>query len=283
VADFVTIKYSASGVPLWTNLYNGPGNSYDSAVAVAVDGNGNVVVTGNSGEGGPVYRGRLRDHQVFCAGVALWTNRFNGPANDEDSARALAVDGNGNVVVTGNSAVGVVGGVLWNCATVAYSAVGVPLWTNLYNGGNGGSTANALAVDGNGNVVVTGSSDVDYLTIMYSAAGVAVVDQSLQRPWERTGLCNRGGCGSKWQRVATGTSVGGGGNSDYLTIKYSSAGAPLWTNRYNGPGNGYDYAAAVAVDANGNVFVTGGEIPITRRWRFRARACRCGPIATTAR
>jgi hypothetical protein len=59
--------------------------------------------------------------------------------------------------------------------------------------------------------------------------------------------------------IVTGGSTGSGGDSDYATIKYSSAGVPLWTNRYNGPGNGDDYAYAVAVDGSNNVIVTGAS------------------------
>src|SRR6266566_7549523 len=44
----------------------------------------------------------------------------------------------------------------------------------------------------------------------------------------------------------TGSSFGS--NYDFATIKYSNAGAPLWTNRYNGPRNGDDFANAISVD-----------------------------------
>src|SRR5262245_23992691 len=39
--------------------------------------------------------------------------------------------------------------------------------------------------------------------------------------------------------------------ADMLVIKYSGAGVGLWTNRYNGPGNGDDVANAVALDGSG--------------------------------
>ena len=67
--DYATIKYSSAGVPLWTNRYNGPANSEDEPIAVAVDGSNNVIVTGYSLSAyGRLYR--LRDNQVFERGGA---------------------------------------------------------------------------------------------------------------------------------------------------------------------------------------------------------------------
>lgn len=44
---------------------------------------------------------------------------------------------------------------------------------------------------------------------------------------------------------------------DFLTLKYSPEGKLLWRARYNGPGNDVDRAHSLAVDAEGNVYVTG--------------------------
>ena len=50
-----------------------------------------------------------------------------------------------------------------------------------------------------------------------------------------------------------GQSTGTAGTYDYVTIKYASSGAALWTNRFHGSGTGSDQANALAVDADGNV------------------------------
>jgi uncharacterized delta-60 repeat protein len=254
--DYATVQYSSAGMALWTNRYNGPGNNYDQAQAVAVDDSNNVIVTGTSSGSGSSYD--YATIQYSSAGVPLWTNLYNGPGNSNDYAYAVAVDVSNNVIVTGYS----YNGTNSDYATVEYSSAGVPLWTNLYNGpGNSNDYAYAVAVDRSNNVIVTGYSynatNGDYATIKYSSAGMPL--------W--TNRYNGQGNGSDWAEavavdrsgnvIVAGYSRGSGGDYDYATIKYSSAGVPLWTNRYNGPGHYDDEATSVAVDHSGNVIVTG--------------------------
>jgi uncharacterized delta-60 repeat protein len=261
-ADYVTIKYSSDGVPLWTNRYNGPGSGNDYARAVAVDGSNNVIVAG-----GPAYA----TIKYSSAGQPLWTNRYARTGSSDDQAYALAVDGSNNVIVTGCS---------WSMntddyATIKYSSDGQPLWTNRYRMpiGNNYDYAQAVAVDGSNDVIVTGYSygsdhGYHYATIKYSSAGSPL--------WTNryNGWTNDNGPGNPADLatavvtdasnniIVTGYSTNYYTAYDYATIKYSSTGVPLWTNRYNGPWNGPDSAYSVAVDRNGNVIVTGASYGI---------------------
>jgi len=118
--DYATIKYSSAGTPLWTNRYDGPLNISDEAVAVAVDGNYNVVVTGYStSQDYPIpYNKDYVTIKYSGAGVPLWTNRYNGPGNSEDTVAAVVVDQSGYVIVTGGS-VGSEG--YYDIATIKYA------------------------------------------------------------------------------------------------------------------------------------------------------------------
>jgi hypothetical protein len=160
------------------------------------------------------------------------------------------VDSLGNVFVTGLSSPG--SGAPYDYATVAYSSVGIPLWTNRYNGdANGYDWAKAIAVDSNGNVFVTGSSEGGSATIAYSNTGVPL--------WTNRSTGVALALDGSGNVFVTGSSQDSQFNNDYATIKYSGAGVPLWTKRYNGLGSLADTPAAIAVDSDGNVFVTGSS------------------------
>jgi uncharacterized delta-60 repeat protein len=255
--DYATIKYSSTGVPLWTNRY-GSVIGDDVAYAVAVDHSDNVIVTGYSynDSGSSIDYATIK---YSSAGVPLWTNRYNGPGNGFDEAYAMAVDGSNNVIVTGYSTGS---GTYDDYATIKYSSAGAPLWTNRYNGPrNDDDVAYAVAVDGNNDVIVTGYpwsiNSRDYATIKYSSAGVPLWTNRYDGPGNSTDDALAVAVDRSGNVIVTGYSYGSGSSWDYATIKYSSAGIPLWTNRYNGPGNGLDEARAVTVDRSGNVIVTG--------------------------
>ena len=269
--DYATIKYSSAGLPLWTNLYNGPGNDADAAFAVAVDSSNNVIVTGTS-----IGSGSSEDYATIkysSAGVPLWTNRYNGPRNNRDVPYAMAVDGSNSVIVTGYSLSSEISA---DYATIKYSSAGVPLWTNRYNGpGSSGGVANAIAVDSSNSVIVTGYSlsaeslgPADYATIKYSSAGLPLWTNLYNGPGNDADAAFAVAVDSNNNVIVTGTSIGSGSGNDYATIKYSSAGVPLWTNRYDGPGNSNDVATAMVVDHSGNVIVAGYSTGIGSGYDF---------------
>jgi outer membrane protein assembly factor BamB len=194
--------------------------------------------------------------------VQAWIQSYLGPANPNIAhaiGHAIAVDQtNGNVYVTGY-ALKTNGSPAY--ATIAYSSHGTPLWTNLYVGPGDDASALAMAVDSsNGNVYVTGQSvgtiSWEFATVAYSGSGAALWTNCYHNP-------------SFLYAVALTVAVGASGNvyvagaisSDddwrYVTVAYTSGGSPLWTNFYENAPFESAVPAAVAVDAQENVYVTG--------------------------
>jgi hypothetical protein len=251
--SFPALTRGETSVQDWVQRYNGPGNGSDWAYAVAVDSSNNVVVTGYASSSGS---GRLFATLKYSStGMPLWTNLYHGPGTGDDTARAVVVDVNNDVIVTGWSQ-GSGGGV--DYATIKYSSGGVPLWTNRYNAtGNGYDQPNALALDSSNNVVVTGWCNSDYATIKYSGDGVPLWTNRYNGPGNGTDRTYAVGVDRSDNVIVTGVSQGSGGSYDYATIKYSSAGIPLWTNRYPNPGTDYYIPFVAAVDRSNNVVVIG--------------------------
>ena len=57
-----------------------------------------------------------------------WVRRYNGPGNGVDMATSVAVDGSGNVLVTGGSHIG--SG--YDNATIKYNSAGEEQWIKRY-------------------------------------------------------------------------------------------------------------------------------------------------------
>ena len=191
----------APGSQLWVRLYNGPGNSFDAASAVAASpGRSRVFVTGESQgtRSGPDY---ATVAYSAATGARLWVQRYNGPGNGNDAASAAAVSpGGATVYVTGTSYGGAATGD--DYATVAYSAAtGARLWVQRYNGpGNGNDAASAVAVSpGGSRVFVTGESQGTRFGPGLRHGGVqrrdrrAAVGGPLQRPGQRQRRRSLGG------------------------------------------------------------------------------------------
>ena len=218
------------------------GNGSEIGRGIAIDGSGNAWVAGQtqstdfaSGGFDTTYNGGIADGfvaKINANGTLAWSSYLGGSGSEGISA--VAIDGNGNAWVAGvttstdlarggfdNTYHGGSFATGGNCdAFVAkINADGTLAWVS-YLGGNGADEEPSIAIDGQGNAWVTGM----------------------------TGSTD----------LATGgfeTTYNGGGRDGFVA-KINADGTLAWSS-YLG-GDNHDGAAAIAIDASGNAWVTGG-------------------------
>jgi len=265
--DYLTIKYESYGDSAWSRRYNGTGNGKDVANAIAVDGDGNVYVTGGSTGAGTADLD-IVTIKYDSSGDKVWENRYNPAGDSNDVAYDIAVDGSGNVYVAGES---YTTGKGYDCVTIKYNPDGTRAWVRKYNGlADSTDLAVAVGVDGSDNVYVTGWSyyrnetGFDYVTIKYKPTGI--------EDWSKRYNGSADSTDKAWDIVVgvdgsvyvTGFSCDSVTGADYATIKYSTTGDSLWAQRYSfitypGPQPQDDKAFDMAMDGSGNIYVTGAS------------------------
>jgi hypothetical protein len=259
------------------------GSADEEGAGIAVDGSGNVYVTGSSNVtwGSPV-RAYTGSHDTFVAklsssGTLTWNTFLGGGGGD--SGNGIAVDGSGNVYVAGYS--NDTWGIPVRAYTGSYDAFvaklnssGALTW-NTFLGGSGWDIGYGIAVDGGGSVYVTGNSDATWGSPVRAYTGnwdsfAAKLSSSGALTWN-TFL---GGGGLDEGRGIAVDSTGkvyvvgyseatwgspvrayGGGSYDAFAAKLNSAGLLVW-NTFLGC-SGTDFGYGIAVDGTGNVYVAG--------------------------
>jgi hypothetical protein len=257
--DYVTAKYSSTGNLLWLKTYGFLTRGADRAAQIAVDGSGNVYVTGTSKGAAASTAMDYATLKYDPDGTLLWVQRYDGPApgNDLDFARGLALDANGNVYVTGASkstSTNV------DYLTLKYDTDGNLLWEARRDSGGIEDGGYAVTTDSSGYVYVTGRYDRDWGTIKYDADGnelwLAVYESPTLTGDGKAGIAIAvDGCGNVH---VTGSAGQGSNLADYATLKYDADGNELWAVHYDQSG-GDDRAAGLALDGAGNVYVTGSS------------------------
>jgi beta-propeller repeat-containing protein/ASPM-SPD-2-Hydin domain-containing protein/HYDIN/CFA65/VesB family protein len=236
--DVFLAKFNSTGSSLIYSTYLG-GSDYDIGDGIAVDSSGNAYVTGTTASTNfptvnPLQPAKGGGADVFVAalnpaGSALVYSTYLGGSGDEQGL-GIAVDSAGNAYVTGNTTSTnfptmnplqpAFGGGFYDAFVAELNAAGSALVYSTYLGGSNEDQGFSIAVDGSGEVYVTGMT---YSTNFPSK-------NALQ-------ASNAGGF-------------------DAFVAKLNATGSDLVYSTYLG-GSGTEYGQGIAVDSSGNAYVIG--------------------------
>jgi uncharacterized delta-60 repeat protein len=257
--DWMTVKHTTTGGTDWIAYFDGTQGDIDEPRAIAVVPGGGCVVAGVAF--GPSGNWDYTTIRYGPDGETLWVRQLSGSAGLGDYAEALVLDSSGNVYVTGSSP-GT--GTNWDILTVKYSPAGEVLWTRRYTGtgGNTEDKATCIAVDHSQDVYVGGYTDGwgtsrDFVLVRYSADnGETLWTRRYNGPNDDYDEVVGVGVSAAGRVYVAGYSYGIGTFADYFVLCYSPAGDSLWALRWDYMGND-NYPTAMAVDGDGNSYVTG--------------------------
>lgn len=212
-----TVKYSSSGVLLWSEDYHTSNPSgYDDASDIAVDGSGNVYVCGSTGS--PVLGSTFITLMYSPDSILIWADKYT-----EGQGKANRIfEKNGNVYVTGYSMVAF----NFDYTTIKYNSTG-RVWASKYNGFGGADIAYNLFVDDAENVFITGGSPgqtsphEDLVTVKYDSSGVQQGIARYNGPGNNIDLANDIELDKQGNIYVAGRSWDINNSDDYITIKYS--------------------------------------------------------------
>jgi hypothetical protein len=165
--DIIVAQYSSTGGHVWSRRVGGSGD--DVGRSIAMDGSGNVIVTGNFASAsvnfGSGALSNVGGADIFLTkyssqGASLWARAFGSSLSLFEAAYAVSADGAGNVLLTGTAAgpIDFGGGVLtgdnyYDIYVAKFDGAGAHAWSRRTGAGEG----TGIAADASGNVVAVGT------------------------------------------------------------------------------------------------------------------------------
>ena len=149
-------RASAAVALQWESFYDSPFHGNDTAVALVVDNEDNIIVTGSiESIPGNMWSADIATIKYNPAGETLWARRAVVTPRFPAFAEGIACDRDNNIYVVGTS--GLYWAIPWATVVVKYRPNGDTAWVRRFPG-QGFSLGRAVAVDDQQNVYIGGTT-----------------------------------------------------------------------------------------------------------------------------